>query len=133
METSFSLSGLILSAVAIAGVSLLWRTYRYDDENPLNKYLDRLPYLPRKSITCGICFTFWVAFLFAIIFEPLQGFLPENRFDFSLGTLGMLEFIFSWMVLGSLSALLVYLIETLFQVSHYYKHESQTSHHEHKK
>lgn len=114
---------LIFSAMAVAGVSALWRNFRYDTDNPANKYLNKLPYILKKPITCGICFTFWAAGVFNIFFVPLLGWLPLQRFSLEIP---LAEFFVSWMVLGTASALILYILDTFFEVSHFYKHKAHT-------
>lgn len=110
--------------MVIAGVASLWRNFRYDKENPANRFFDKLPYFFRKSLTCGLCFTFWTAFVYNILFEPLGGWLSRARFVFSGQTESVLAFLVSWMVVGTGAALVLYLLDTLFEVSHYYKHRA---------
>ena len=76
----------------------------------------------RKPITCGICFTFLMAFVFSILFDfrmpSLQLKFNFNDFDW------LVSFFSTWMVLGVGSAFLVYVFDTFFQISHYYKHKA---------
>jgi hypothetical protein len=113
----------IFSCGVIAGIALLWRNFRYDTDNPANTYINQLNYWLQKPITCGLCFTFWTALIFDIFFDPLQGWLPSMRF-----ALGAWEpffaFCSAWMVLGTGATFAVYVIDTFFQVSHYYKHQT---------
>lgn len=115
---------LILSFSVIAGVALLYRNYRYDQENSLNKYIDRLPYFLNKPLSCGLCFTFWVALAYNFVFTPLDFWSPEFRYQFSNTTKEVLTFLSSWMILGTGSGFIVYFIDTFFQVSHYFKHKT---------
>ena len=114
---------LFFSSLVVAGVALLWRNFRYDNENPANIYINRLNYWLRKPITCGLCFTYWVALVFVIFFNPLMGWLPPLRFE--LGSLQS-PFVFgvSWMVVGTGAAFVVYFLDTFFEVSHYYAHQA---------
>jgi hypothetical protein len=119
----------VLAILTVSGAVLLWRTYRYDEENAFNKKLDALPYLLRKPITCGLCFTFWLSLLAAIIFVPFAEWLPLLQYRFALGEAvsGLLNFLVSWLALGTATTFLVYVIDTFYQVSHYYKHAAHHS------
>lgn len=120
------ITNLVLIAAAVAGVSLLWRVYRYDSENPLNVYLDKLPYLFRKPITCGMCVTFWISLCATILYTPLAGIVSSLPTRFPFMNAPVVGFVFEWMVLGTTAALFVYVIDTFYQVSHYYKHAAHS-------
>jgi len=115
---------IIFSCAVVAGVAALWRNFRYDTDNPANKYLNRLPYVLRKPITCGLCVTFWVALAFTALFDPLVSWLPPTRFAFSETLQTILAFLSSWMALGTGSALMLYVLDTFLEVSHFYKHRA---------
>ena len=110
----------ILIALATAGVALLWRTYRYDSDNQFNATLDRLPYMLRKPITCGLCFTFWVSFVTTVVFSPFQELVPILPYRF--GAVTLITFLVQWFALGTLSTFVVYIVDTFFEISHYLKH-----------
>ncbi len=118
----------IYSCAVIAGAAILWRNFRYDKENPANKYLDRLPYWLRKPVTCGVCFTYWAAGAYAIVVDPLTDWIPPFRFPFGAAE-ALMTFFFCWMILGTGAAFIVYVLDTFFEISHYYKHKAA---HEHK-
>ncbi|MDB5244387.1 MAG: hypothetical protein JWN18_257 [Parcubacteria group bacterium] len=119
---------IILIVLATAGVSLLWRTYRYDSENSFNVVLDAWPFWIRKPLTCGLCFTFWIALIVSGIFSPfthLIGDLPY-RVEPEYWTAQIVAFLVGWLALGTLSVFVLYLIDTLFQISHYFKHAAHS-------
>lgn len=115
-------------AAAVTGLVLLWRTFRYDDENPLNAKLDAWPYVLRKPITCGLCITFWLALLSALLFEPFPQMMNMIALRIALppGITDLIRFLASWLALGTLSSAMVYFIDTFYQVSHYYKHAAHS-------
>ncbi len=114
---------LLSSAAAVAGIVALWRNFRYDTDNPANIYLDRLPYLLQKPITCGLCVTFWIALIFESIFAVPNALPPTHAFIPDTWT-AVAGFIASWMVLGTVSAFILYMLDTFFEVSHFYKHRA---------
>ena len=112
-----------LIVVAVAGVALLWRTYRYDSDNKFNTVLDRLPYALRKPITCGLCFTFWISLLATIIFSPFAAAIAFLPYRFALGgAIGVVNFLIQWFALGTAAVTVVYVVDTFFEISHYLKH-----------
>lgn len=119
---------LIFSSAIIAGIASLWRNFRYDTDNPANAYLNKLPYFLKKPITCGLCVTFWIAFFFSIFFIPLGEWLPPTRFFFSDTVEVLVTFFTSWMIVGTGAALILYFLDTLFEISHFYKHTAHTLH-----
>jgi hypothetical protein len=123
---------IIIVVLAVAGVSLLWRTYRYDPENPFNDKLDRLPYVLRKPVTCGLCFTFWISCVCTVILVPLANvaFALPYRFPVAAIFRSIIGFGIEWFALGTLATAVVYAVDVLFQVSHYYKHKAAHEHEE---
>lgn len=104
-------------AVVIASISILWRIFRYDTENPINGYLDRWPYLPKKLITCGVCFTFWITLVFVLYSQY------RNNIPFSTESIFL-----DWMTTGFYAVMLVYVFDTFYQISHYFKHKAEQGH-----
>jgi hypothetical protein len=56
--------------------SLIWRSFLNDFPLLREDLRKRLPFLIRKPLFCGFCFTSWIAFFTAIIFQPF----PELNF-----------------------------------------------------
>lgn len=114
----------LIIAAAVTGISLLWRTYRYDPDNSFNSVLNRLPYALRKPITCGLCFTFWISLVATALFVPFGALTSSLPLRFVPGstTEAVIMFLVEWFALGAIAAFAVYVVDTLFQVSHYYKH-----------
>lgn len=87
MDASASISGKLsmnhfqqfifsyfVSATALAGLAVLWRNWLADHPNwtaAIKKIFGPL----NKALTCGSCFTFWIALAFVLIFNPLESFL----------------------------------------------------------
>lgn len=113
------LLAFVLSGAIVAGTTALWRTFRYDKENPVNAYIDSWPYWARKPITCGLCSTFWIAlcYSFTIALDPSE-LIP---FTF---THPAYIFFTKWILLGSFAAIELYVFVFFFDVSHYYAHQA---------
>jgi hypothetical protein len=54
----------------VAITSLIWRSFLNDFPSLREGLRKRLHFLIRKPLFCGFCFTSWVAFFTAIIFQP---------------------------------------------------------------
>lgn len=114
----------VLIVIATAGVALLWRTYRYDSDNRFNAALDRLPYILRKPVTCGLCFTFWTAFFESFVFSPFPSLVSGLPFRIVLeeGGVSVATFLVQWLALGTCATAVVYIVDTFYEISHYLKH-----------
>lgn len=119
-------------ALIVAGLSLLWRNFRYDDDNPIKEKLDALPYFIKKPITCGVCFTFWFAFFVNSIA------LRDHTWWSALGNYApsfwgfIVRFFGSWMILGVTAAFIVYSFVLLFEISHVIAHKVESLHRDEK-
>jgi hypothetical protein len=116
----------LLIVLAVAGLTLLWRTYRYDSDIGFNAALNRLPYFLQKPITCGICLTFWASLVAVLIFYPFPELITVLPYRFALGPAAVNNFFVQWFALGTLASAVVYFIDTLFHVSHYFRHAADT-------
>lgn len=121
---------ILFGAGVITAISLLWRVFRYDDDNPLKKRLDTLPYLLQKPITCGICSTFWFALIYTAFAYPVYGLTPFfPSFEvLSSSLIGFAHFVCTWMIFGLTSISLYYVFLTFYEVSHYYAHLAHPTH-----
>lgn len=121
------MTALIATALTITGLTLLWRNFRYDTDNPLHKHFERLPYLLRKPITCGLCITYWITFITLWFYNPLHTTLSLDARSLTLISESFMHFVASWMITGTVAVAIVYTIETFYQVSHTFAHRA---HHE---
>jgi sterol desaturase/sphingolipid hydroxylase (fatty acid hydroxylase superfamily) len=121
MITAFIFGGSI-----VAGTAALWRTFRYDDENPLNKKIDAWPYILRKPITCGVCSTFWIALIYSFGFDlSPEVLIPLSTAPWFASTF---SFLAEWMLLGFAAIFQLYIFVFFFDVSHYYAHKAEHAH-----
>lgn len=64
-----------LSAAAVAGTAIIWRNWLMD--HPAWKQtLERLLPTAHKILTCGSCFTYWLALAFTLCADPLSFWSP---------------------------------------------------------
>ncbi len=108
----------ILSALAIAGTSALWRNLQEDIPaitQTLEKYV---PWPLRQSLTCGFCFTYWLSLFFLVFSNPFHAWTVPLRISFgplsSLITLGI-----EWMALAISAAFVRFAYVNLQELTHY--------------
>lgn len=118
----------IPTILTIAGFSLLWRNFRYDTDNPLYSFFENLPYGIRKPITCGLCVTYWITLLVLCIYNPLFTYIFPALTHLPVILQYSSSFISTWMITGTVSVMVVYFIDTLYQVSHFFAHKAHESH-----
>jgi hypothetical protein len=94
------MNNLLQSALVVASVAVLWRSTLKKKPHLAEKIQEKFPFFLGTAITCGLCFTFWTAFFFVLIFNPFS-FFELNHF---LGVAGILaHFFLSWMLVGVLA------------------------------
>jgi len=65
-----------VAVLAIAGIAVLWRNLILTSQAGkgwLARWVDALPMRLSKSLTCGSCFTYWLALFFIFWFDPFNG------------------------------------------------------------
>ncbi|MFM2357996.1 MAG: hypothetical protein RJA61_733 [Candidatus Parcubacteria bacterium] len=65
----------ILSGMSVAGIAVIWRNWLEDHSNWniwIKKYLGK----GHKILTCGSCFTYWLALTLTLTTKPLGLWLP---------------------------------------------------------
>jgi len=123
------LTALLVSSAIIAAITLLCRITL--KEKYVEDKVDALPYLVRKPITCGVCRTFWITFVFQFLFVRFQEnvFLPGLRQGSFGGVIaGLTGFFVSWMVTGMAAVFIFYLFLTFYEGSHYLAHKAEEMH-----
>lgn len=90
------MNDFIFTCLALAGLSILWR-----------KLLKDIPLLKKfisttfgQALTCGICYTFWFAFLITIFINLLPGLNLIFRFSLPELLKEFFNFIIRWFALG---------------------------------
>lgn len=100
---------LIQSSLVISSIALLWRSTLTKNKN-MGKYLKNIfPIFLGKALTCGLCFTYWVALFFALFYEPINfAFFQFNNFENFI--IKYISHVFlSWMLVGFISVSLRFL------------------------
>jgi hypothetical protein len=116
-------------ALTIAGLSLLWRNFRYDTDNPLYPFFEKLPYGIRKPITCGLCVTYWITCLILFVYNPLYATILPLLAHTPTLIQYVGAFIGTWMITGTVAVCIVYTVDTLYQISHFFAHKAHEPHH----
>lgn len=89
----------------------------------LKKFIqNKLPDLVSRALCCSFCFTFWISSLFVLIFNPLNDWLPLFRFHFLNNFNLFISIFFSWMVIGSGSWIVRFVMDELQLLVHYQNH-----------
>jgi hypothetical protein len=91
---------LIQSSFIIASIAILWRSTLNKKPN-LGKFLKKtFPAFLGTALTCGLCFTYWVALGFVLFYNPL----PFDFFTFNdficYKTIYFSHIFLSWMFIG---------------------------------
>lgn len=68
---------LVLGAMAVAGLSAIWRNWLEDNQN-WEKFIRKIFSFKEshKVLTCGPCFTYWAALAYTLILRPIGMWNP---------------------------------------------------------
>lgn len=69
----------ILTTLAVAGATILWRTVK-DDFPAFKKFVIGLP-LVGPALQCGICVSYWFSLAAIALINPLPGWYPVLPYD----------------------------------------------------
>lgn len=119
------------SILTVAGIAVLWRNL-LKDLAWLKHLVGKLPWILKKAVSCGFCFTYWLSLFFVILCNPLQGWLPPLRIDLSSYLILPLQILMSWMIVGIGSVIIRFGYAALQELVHHQVHTvSQTDPHTH--
>jgi len=98
--------------MAVAGFSAIWRNL-LEDNVWLEKDIKKGLGIMHKVLTCGPCFTYWLALAFTLAFRPLGVWMPA---DWDIVWLSFAtNLFFQWMAFAWLCAFLRFAYTTLQQ------------------
>jgi hypothetical protein len=80
-----------VSATALAGIAILWRNW-LEDHLTWKVWLSNHLGAVSNTLTCGSCFTFWIALCFVLMLNPLQSFFSITQ------TFGGMSQLLSWTI-----------------------------------
>lgn len=89
----------VIGAMSVAGFSAIWRNW-VEDHPRWESFIKKVLGKAHKVLTCGPCFTYWVALAFTLIINPLNGWMPMND-SYIIGFLG--NIFLRWMAFSWLS------------------------------
>ena len=109
---------LILTSMAVAGAAVLWRNWLEDHKSWKTWIMSRLGGL-HKAMTCGSCFTYWLALVATITLRPMEFWRPIASSE--LVTIPLTT-LMHWMALAWLSVLLRFAYVALQELVNYQVH-----------
>lgn len=119
------MTNILISSMVISAVALLWRIF--SREEFIAPKIEALPYLIRKPLTCGVCFSFWMSLLYIISFRPSFSGVSISA-QMSPKCLFLTKFFTDWMILGMSSVFILYVFLTFWEGSHYFSHKAEELH-----
>lgn len=123
----------LLTSITVAGAAILWRNLIYDSAK-FGGALKKLPKQVHHALTCGFCFTFWLALASVIVFNPLRSWMPPSRMEVPnppLPFAPFFEIIFSWMIIGTLAVIVRFGYIAIQEFVHYEVHHLNHREHTH--
>ncbi len=118
---------LFVVSLLVAGIATGWRNL-LSDIPTLSNIVKKLPYLLRKPVQCGFCFTFWLALAAVLTIDVLPGFSLVLNFDAPVVFASGLEVLARWMAVGMLSVIIRFGYVALQELVHYQVHEVRGKH-----
>lgn len=122
---------LLITSLFVAGIAVCWRNLQ-TDLNALSSALSKLPYLLRKPLTCGFCFTFWAALATALIANPLAGVSGLWQTSVPAAWQPLADLFVGWVVVGMLAVIIRFGYVVLQELVHYQVHHLRHSTSDHK-
>lgn len=120
---------IIISSLVVASLSILWRSTLNKIPHSREKIKKALPFFFGTAITCGLCFTYWLAFFFVIMFNPFSPELfPFNNFE-SVFIKKAAHFLISWMIIGLPAVFLRFLFALIQEKVNYMNEINGHGHH----
>ncbi|MEK7612193.1 MAG: hypothetical protein AAB407_02535 [Patescibacteria group bacterium] len=127
-------SNFFMTSIVVAGTAVLWRSLLNNSAWLRNAVKNILPGKIAKAVTCGLCFTYWLALFAVIISDPLRGWVPPWRFAMAVELESLLSFMTSWMAIGFGAVALRFVYVVIQESVNYFTHTLNASHgktHEH--
>jgi hypothetical protein len=110
---------IIFSVLSISGVAVLWRKLLHDHPVWKDWIVFHMPVLG-KALTCGLCFTYWLALFFVLWRNPLPNWT---------GSVFVVHVSLSWMVVAFISVFLRFSYVAIQELVHYQVHHLRQEHH----
>lgn len=126
------LSTFLFSAMAIAGMTVLWRSW-LRDHSSWTIALGRIPFRLGKSLTCGTCFTFWLTLVILLLVRPALPEFQSNIFASNEAISHIVSLFLQWMALSWAALIGRFTYAALEEVVYFFVHHIREGHvHPHK-
>lgn len=100
------LFNFVFAAMAVAGFAVIWRNW-VEDHPRWEAGIKRVLGGAHKVLTCGPCFTYWLALAYTGLMRPLWVWMPFNSSFLNGSPLGLIGNILAeWMALAWLAVFL---------------------------
>lgn len=119
------LEQILLSALLISGCLILWKDAVRHGRIPSSG--DRVVIRWALGTTTGAAFL--LSAVFSLFFEPLAGWVPEDRFPVLWGSDAILPFFVQVVILFSTALICYGALLILMSGSHYLAHKAEEYHH----
>lgn len=113
---------LFITSSLVAGVALIWKDFLNDSKEVRAWITKNFPYLIRKPLFCGFCFTCWTAFLAALIIDPIPGWHITMTTAVVPWFAGLLRFLSVWMTVALLAVTIRAIVIAFEELLHYIVH-----------
>jgi len=104
--------------MSVAGIAVLWRNWLEDHKN-FKKWIEKYSGGFSKALTCGSCFTYWIALFVTLVVQPLSFWTPVG--DTVLFYV-FINILLQWMALSWLSVFLRFAYVALQELVNYQVH-----------
>jgi hypothetical protein len=121
---------LIVTSIFVAGIAVCWRNLQ-TDLPCLSKLLNELPWGWRKPLTCGFCFTFWVALVTTLIANPLTGVSVSFNANLPASWFFLTDIFVGWVTVGMLAVIVRFGYVVLQELVYYQVHHLRHNEHQH--
>lgn len=118
---------LIQTSFIIASITILWRSTLRKHSNLGIALRKKFPIFIGVALTCGTCFSYWVALFFILVFQPF----PLGYFSFIPVHTYAVHLFFSWMYLGFAVIVLRFLFALLQETVDYLHVQNNHGVHKH--
>jgi len=122
---------VVQSAIVVASISILWRSTLNKKPWLREKLQGKFPVFLGTALTCGLCFTYWTAFLFVLAYRPLPyDFFGFNSFSNPAARWSSYFFL-SWMTVGTCAVFIRFAFALLQEGVNRMNEVNGNSHHHH--
>lgn len=108
----------MLTGMSVAGATVLWRNWLEDHKGLKSWIMNSLGGF-HKALTCGSCFTYWLALIATLAIRPLETWQPLS---FAMSFTWLANVAVHWMTLAWLAVFLRFAYVALQELVNYQVH-----------